>query len=141
MIITFFSALLVSLSLYLWQFTYCLSGYNRTFEGINVAMLQKAVTVILVEGSNNTSVTVFGRPHFSEETTKSIVNQYVSKTLPSNTLGGTYEIDYKFGEYVYYTYHYIQPTTVSITLSYSSPAYSAERTKNFRIVKGSTYEN
>lgn len=141
MIISFFSALAVSISLYLWQFTYCLSGYNRTFEGISVTMLQKAVTIVTLEGDYAPSVTIFGRPYFAENITKAIVNQYVDETLPSNTLGGSYDVNFLFGGYLNYYNRQIQPTTVSITLSYESASYSATRTKNFRIVKGSSYEN
>lgn len=136
MAIVFFSTLTVSLALFLWQFTYCLSGYNRTFEGISVTMLQNAVTY----DPPNGDFLRIGKsvdPYFNTTAVKVIVTRYVSDALPKATLGGNYSLDFGFSEYrqrVFWQDHC--PAKVTITLEYESAAYSASRSKSFIITEG-----
>lgn len=140
--IVFFSGVTLSLVLFLWQFTYCLGGYNQTFEGITVTLLQNAVTYEYSE-QNKILIISSDQPYFHETLTKSLVEQYVDETLPGATFGGDYELDFAFSQYRYYASRKPRyPMKVTITLAYESPAYSATRSKSFQITKkGAAYES
>lgn len=137
--IVFFSGVTLSIILFLWQFTVCLSGYNRTYGGINETMLQGAVVYTIAESATESSSST---PSFHEDLTEDIVTRYVDETLPKSTIGGDYSIDFAFSSYQYFArgvWH--NPMKVTITLNYSSPAYSASRSKSFRITQGAAHES
>lgn len=139
--IVFFSGLTVSLALFLWQFTYCLSGFNRTLGGITATMMQNAVTYD--EANTNVSSSIISeKPYFSTYIVKSIVTQYIDETLPGAVLGGDYSLSFFFSDYQKIVNRNPRfPMEVTILLDYESPAYSASRSKTFIITKGAAYES
>lgn len=137
--IVFLSGVVLSIILSLWQFTYCLSGFNRTYEGIDVTMMQNAVSF---DYSDSMGATLSGQsPYFNVYLTKKIINDYIDENLPNFTIGGTYSVTITFSDYqTYFGNLGFFPKNVKVALSYASPVYSANRNKNFRISKGAAYE-
>lgn len=137
--IVFFSGVTLSLILFLWQFTYCLGGYNRTLNGIDATMMQNAVVYSLGDSEDNSSTVMM--PYFDGTIAKSVVTEYVGETLPKATIGGDYSVDVELSGYrVIIKGSGLYPMKITITLDYDSPAYSASRSKSFRISKGAAYE-
>lgn len=139
--IAFFSGTTLSLILFLWQFTYCLSGYNKTFAGITATMLQNAVIVSMDEDVS--LIVKPEKPYFGEAIVQAIVGKYVNSTMPSAVIGGNYGLSFSFSEHQYSRNRFNEyyPMMVTITLNYSSPIYSASREKSFRITEGAAYES
>lgn len=137
--IVFLGGVILSVIVSLWQFTYCLNGFNRTYNGINATMMQNAVTYNYDELGRLT----FGKiPYFNADLVYFMLDEYLDENLSEATIGGDYSLGLSFGEYQRKAGSLrAYPMKVTITLDYESPIYSVTRQKSFRIAKGAAYED
>lgn len=127
------SMFLLSTSLFLFSYSY--GGVARSFEGVDVVLLQEAVDALHVQQ--------FGSPYFAVDVLEKLVTDYLKQNLKPYLAEKQWEVAFLFAEYIEVGDDEMEPAypkkvTVCFEASFF-PEGSYENQRNFRIVRGDLY--